>query len=84
MTISFYIGVESTIKNIQIDGVNETENGVITIKLFNQYFDYKYNYNEVKQYRIHSIESNKEELDNATIIYQNIASGETQKYYYEK
>ena len=36
------LGITLTIKTIQIDGVNELDNGVITIKVFNNYFDYEY------------------------------------------
>ena len=35
-------GIELAIKNINIDGINEVDNGIITIKIFNQYIDYKY------------------------------------------
>lgn len=36
------LGITLTIKTIQIDGVNELAKGVITIKVFNNYFDYEY------------------------------------------
>lgn len=40
--VGVVLGIALTIKTIQIDGVNELENGVITIKVFNNYFDYEY------------------------------------------
>lgn len=40
--VGVVLGITLTIKTIQIDGVNELENGVITIKVFNNYFDYEY------------------------------------------
>ena len=40
--VGVVLGVVLTIKTIQIDGVNELDNGVITIKVFNHYFDYEY------------------------------------------
>ncbi len=44
-----YLGFILTIMNIQIDGVNELDNGVITLKIFNNYFDYEYKYNEIEK-----------------------------------
>lgn len=40
--VGVVLGITLTIKTIQIDGVNELDNGVITIKVFNNYFDYEY------------------------------------------
>lgn len=40
--VGVVLGATLTIKTIQIDGVNELDNGVITIKVFNNYFDYEY------------------------------------------
>lgn len=34
------------IKNIQIDGVDEVEKGLVTIKVNGQYYDYKYEFVE--------------------------------------
>ena len=36
------IGAIITINNIRIDGVNEVDNGIITIECYAQYFDYYY------------------------------------------
>ena len=36
------IGAIITINNIRIDGVNEVDNGIITIECFGHYFDYYY------------------------------------------
>lgn len=47
--VGVVLGITLTIKTIQIDGVNELENGVITIKVFNNYFDYEYEYNEIEK-----------------------------------
>lgn len=47
--VGVVLGITLTIKTIQIDGVNELDNGVITIKVFNNYFDYKYEYNEIEK-----------------------------------
>lgn len=47
--VGVVLGITLTIKTIQIDGVNELDNGVITIKVFNNYFDYKYKYNEIEK-----------------------------------
>ena len=40
--VGVVLGITLTIKTIQIDGVNELAKGVITIKVFNNYFDYEY------------------------------------------
>ena len=37
-----FIGIIFTFNNITIDGVNEVDNGIITIKCFGHYFDYYY------------------------------------------
>ena len=42
LIVGVVLGITLTIKTIQIDGVNELDNGVITIKVFNNYFDYEY------------------------------------------
>lgn len=47
--VGVVLGITLTIKTIQIDGVNELDNGVITIKVFNNYFDYEYEYNEIEK-----------------------------------
>ena len=47
--VGVVLGATLTIKTIQIDGVNELDNGVITIKVFNNYFDYEYEYNEIEK-----------------------------------
>lgn len=47
--VGVVLGITLTIKTIQIDGVNELANGVITIKVFNNYFDYQYEYNEIEK-----------------------------------
>lgn len=36
------IGAIIIINNIKIDGVNELDNGIITIECFGHYFDYYY------------------------------------------
>ena len=47
--VGVMLGITVTIKNIQIDGVNELDNGVITLKIWNNYFDYEYEYNEIEK-----------------------------------
>ena len=49
LIIGLILGSLITIYSIQIDGVNELDNGVITLKVFNQYFDYYYEYNEINR-----------------------------------
>ena len=36
------IGAIITFNNIRVDGVNELDNGIITIECFGHYFDYYY------------------------------------------
>lgn len=40
--ISAYLGTCFTLNNLEIDGVNEVDNGIITIKFMNNYYDYEY------------------------------------------
>lgn len=40
--VGFVLGFIVTINNIQIDAINEVDNGIVTIKVFNIYFDYYY------------------------------------------
>lgn len=47
--VGVMLGITVTIKNIQIDGVNELDNGIITLKIWNNYFDYEYEYNEIEK-----------------------------------
>lgn len=47
--VGVMLGITFTIKNIQIDGVNELDNGIITLKIWNNYFDYEYEYNEIEK-----------------------------------
>lgn len=49
IVVGFIGGIVVTLKAIEIDGVNEVDNGVITIKVFNQYIDYQYQYTEIKK-----------------------------------
>lgn len=34
------------ISEIKIDGINEVDNGIITLEINGQYYDYEYEYNE--------------------------------------
>lgn len=34
------------IEGIEVDGVNEVDNGIVTLKIDGQYYDYQYEYNE--------------------------------------
>ena len=36
------IGIIFTFNNIKVDGINELDNGLVTIECFGQYFDYYY------------------------------------------
>ena len=45
--IGVYLGIYFTINNLEIDGVNEVDNGIITIKFMDNYYDYEYKYNEI-------------------------------------
>lgn len=45
--IGIILGIFITLKSIQIDSVNEVDNGIVTIKIFNNYLDYEYEYHEV-------------------------------------
>lgn len=45
--IGVYLGICFTINNLEIDGVNEVDNGIITIKFMDNYYDYEYKYNEI-------------------------------------
>lgn len=47
--VGVVLGITLTIKTIQIDGVNELDNGIITLKIFNNYFNYEYEYNEIEK-----------------------------------
>lgn len=49
LLLGVVLGATLTIKNIQIDGVNELDNGIITLKIWNNYFDYEYEYNEIEK-----------------------------------
>lgn len=40
--VGFVLGFIVTIHNIKIDAINEVDNGIVTIKVFNIYFDYYY------------------------------------------
>lgn len=74
------MGEKNVLENIEIDGVNEVENGIITIKYGEKYLDYKYEYNEVK--RIVGIEYNGKKLTNGLIKVENI-DGKIIEYYFE-
>ena len=47
--VGVVLGITLTIKTIQVDGVNELDNGIITLKIWNNYFDYEYEYNEIEK-----------------------------------
>lgn len=49
LLLGVVLGATLTIKTIEIDGVNELDNGVITLKIWNNYFDYEYEYNEIEK-----------------------------------
>lgn len=49
LLLGVVLGATLTIKNIQIDGVNELDNGIITLKIWNNYFDYEYEYNTIEK-----------------------------------
>lgn len=36
------IGIIFTFNNIKVDGINELDNGIVTIECFGHYFDYYY------------------------------------------
>ena len=40
--IGILLGIIITLKNIEIDGMEEVAERIITIKIFNQYIDYEY------------------------------------------
>ena len=40
--VGMIIGAIATFYNIRVDGVNELDNGIITIECFGHYFDYYY------------------------------------------
>ena len=48
--VGFKVGAEITrakiINSIKIDGINEVDNGIITLEINGQYYDYQYEYNE--------------------------------------
>lgn len=49
VVLGIMLGTALTIQTIQVDGVNELDNGIITLKIFNNYFDYEYQYNEIEK-----------------------------------
>ena len=49
VVLGIVLGITVTIKNIQIDGVNGLDNGIITLKIWNNYFDYEYEYNTIEK-----------------------------------
>lgn len=49
LCVGLLLGIAITIKTIQVDGVNELDNGIITLKIFNNYYDYEYEYNEIEK-----------------------------------
>lgn len=42
LIIGIIFGAIFTIFNIRVDGVNELDNGIITLKIWCNYFDYEY------------------------------------------
>ena len=49
LIIGIIIGIKITIMSIKIDGVNEVDNGIITLEIFDQLYDYFYEYTEIKK-----------------------------------
>ena len=49
LLLGVVLGATLTIKTIEIDGVNELDNGVVTLKIWNNYFDYYYEYNDIEK-----------------------------------
>lgn len=47
LLIGLVIGSIITTLNIEIDTVDELDNGIVTIKIFGHYIDYYYEYNEI-------------------------------------
>lgn len=42
LIIGIIFGIIFTIFNIRVDGVNELDNGIVTLKIWCNYFDYEY------------------------------------------
>lgn len=49
LLLGVVLGATLTIKTIEIDGVNELDNGVVTLKIWHNYFDYYYKYNDIEK-----------------------------------
>lgn len=56
--VSFIMGMLATLKIIKIEMVNEAYNGQVTIKFFNRYIDYEYNYKEILRSYVVDLEEN--------------------------
>ena len=44
--ITCQITTAKIIQAIEVDGVNEVDNGIVTLKIDGKFYDYKYEYNE--------------------------------------
>ena len=44
--VTYEITTAKIIRAIEVDGVNEVDNGIITLKINGKFYDYKYEYNE--------------------------------------
>lgn len=42
LVIGIIFGIIFTIFNIRVDGVNELDNGIVTLKIWGNYYDYEY------------------------------------------
>lgn len=56
--ISFIMGMLTTLKIIKVEMVNEAYNGQVTIKFFNRYIDYEYDYKEILRSYVVDLEEN--------------------------
>lgn len=44
--VTYEITTAKIIRAIEVDGVNEVDNGIITLKINGKFYDYEYEYNE--------------------------------------
>lgn len=72
------------IQEIEVDGVDEVDNGIITLKINGQYYDYEYEYTEIDrngQIEVEKIMIDGEEIDHGLVTINNM--GEKFDYYFE-